>query len=62
MESRWTQFRANWPDRHFYLLQPSDKVTGGMYETSIINDLKVPPSFLEQTDPDSTTVDTEPSD
>ena len=62
MESKWTQFRANWPDRHFYLLQPSSKTTGGMYDTSIINDLKVPPSFLEQTDPDSTTVDTEPSD
>ncbi len=62
MENRWTTFRANWPDRHFYLLQPSSKTTGGMYDTSIINDLKVPPSFLEQTDPDSTTVDTEPSD
>ena len=62
MENRWTTFRANWPDRHFYLLQPSSKTTGGMYDTSIINDLKIPPSFLEQTDPDSTTVDTEPSD
>ena len=62
MENRWTTFRANWPDRHFYLLQPSNKTTGGMYDTSIINDLHIPPSFLEQTDPDSTTVDTEPSD
>ena len=62
MESRWTTFRANWPDRHFYLLQPSNQTSGGMYEASIINDLHVPPSFLEQTDPDSTTVDTEPSD
>ena len=62
MENRWTTFRANWPDRHFYLLQPSSKTTGGMYDTSIINDLHIPPSFLEQTDPDSTTVDTEPSD
>ena len=62
MEARWNDFRTNWPDRHFYLLQPSDKTTGGMYEPSIINDLRVPPSFLEQTDPDSTTVDSEPSD
>ena len=54
-ESKWTQFRTNWPDRHFYLLQPS---SGG----NIINTLHVPPSYLEQTDPDSTTVDTEPSD
>ena len=61
-EDRWTQFRTNWPDRHFYLLQPSNKTTGGMYETSIINDLRIPPSFLEETDPDSTTVDSEPSD
>ena len=62
MENRWVQFRANWPDRHFYLLQPSDKTSGGMYDNSIIEDLHVPPSFLEQTDPDSTTVDTEPPD
>ena len=33
-----------------------------MYEASMINDLRVPPSFLEQTDPDTTTVDSEPSD
>ena len=55
MESKWTQFRTNWPDRHFYLLQPS---SGG----NMINQLRIPPSFLEQTDPDSTTADTEPSD
>ena len=62
MEERWVQFRANWPDRHFYLLQPSDKTSGGMYEASMINDLRIPPSLLEQTDPDTTTVDSEPSD
>ena len=62
MEDRWNTFRTNWPDRHFYLLQPSNETSGGMYEASIINDLRVPPSFLEQTDPDSTTVDSEPSD
>ena len=55
MESKWVQFRANWPDRHFYLLQPS---SGG----NMINTLRIPPSFLEQTDPDSTTADTEPPD
>ena len=62
MEERWVQFRANWPDRHFYLLQPSNQTTGGVYGTSIIEELAIPPSFLEQTDPDSTTVDTEPPD
>ena len=55
MESKWTQFRANWPDRHFYLLQP-------LSSGNMINTLRVPPSYLEQTDPASTTVDTEPSD
>ena len=55
MESKWVQFRTNWPDRHFYLLQPS---SGG----NMVNTLRIPPSFLEQTDPDSTTADTEPSD
>ena len=62
MEDRWNTFRTNWPDRHFYLLQPSNETSGGVYEASIINDLRVPPSFLEQTDPDTTTVDSEPSD
>ena len=62
MEERWVQFRANWPDRHFYLLQPSNQTTGGVYGTSIIEELAIPPSFLEQTDPDSTTVDTETPD
>ena len=62
MEERWVQFRANWPDRHFYLLQPSNQTSGGVYGTSIIEELHVPPSFLEQTDPDSTTVDTETPD
>ena len=62
MEAKWNQFRIDYPDRVFWLLQPSNKTTGGMYETSIINDLHIPPSFLEQTDPDSTPVDSEPSD
>ena len=62
MEAKWNQFRIDYPDRVFWLLQPSDKTTGGQYQTSIINDLHIPPSFLEQTDPDSTPVDSEPSD
>ena len=61
-ENKWNQFRTNWPDRHFYLLQPSSASSGGHYGVSIIDDLKVPPSYLEQTDPDSTTVDNEPPD
>ncbi len=43
MESRWAQFRTNWPNRKFYLLQP---VGGGWG-----NQLNVPIDFLETTDP-----------
>lgn len=43
MESRWSQFRTNWPDRKFYLLQP----IGGSWG----NQLNVPIDFLETTDP-----------
>ena len=42
MESRWAQFRTNWPDRKFYLLQPGNSGT-----------LSVPIDFLEKTDPDT---------
>jgi len=43
MESKWAQFRTNWPNRKFYLLQP---VGGGWG-----NQLNVPIDFLETTDP-----------
>jgi hypothetical protein len=46
MEALWNQFRENWPKRRFFLLQP------GQYSNSI-DDLAVPPTFLEQTDPDT---------
>jgi hypothetical protein len=42
MEFYWTQFRQNWPDRPFYLLQP------GGYQG-----LGIPISFLEEVDPDT---------
>ncbi len=42
MTAKWEQFRANWPNRKFYLLQP----LGGGY-----NDLRVPVDFLETTEP-----------
>ena len=42
MESRWAQFRTNWPNRKFYLLQPGKS-----------GPLNVPVDFLEKTDPDT---------
>ena len=47
MESKWTQFRTNYPDRMFYLLQPSSCASPDV--------LNCPPSFLEETDPVSIT-------
>lgn len=49
MEALWNQFRQNWPNRPFYLLQP------GVYSNSIV-DLAAPPSFLEETDPAKTNI------
>lgn len=45
MESKWTTFRSNWPNRKFYLLQP-----GGQNYGSSIDALHLPTSFLEETD------------
>jgi len=43
MESKWNQFRANYPNRMFYLLQPNSCAS-----TEALN---CPVSFLEETDP-----------
>jgi len=48
METKWTQFRQNWPNRRFYLLQ-----AGGANYGDVQDVLTLPPSFLEETDPDS---------
>ena len=48
METKWAQFRNNWPGRTFYLLQPNQSTSG-----STINELRLPVSFLEETDPSS---------
>ena len=46
MEAKWVQFRQNYPDRVFYLLHAQGE---NYIETS--NRLMVPPSFLEEADP-----------
>ena len=43
MTARWAQFRTNWPNRKFYLLQPPQGCCG--------HDLRVPVDFLEKTEP-----------
>jgi len=43
METKWTQFRTNYPNRVFYLLQPASCTSPEV--------LNCPPSFLEETDP-----------
>lgn len=43
METKWSLFRSAYPNRKFYLLQPS-----GCTSTELLN---CPPSFLEETDP-----------
>ena len=50
MESRWTTFRTNWPNRTFYLLNPR-----GNYGGDAIVSHRTPPTFLEETD--SSTID-----
>jgi len=46
MEAKWVQFRQNYPDRVFYLLHAE-----GENHVETNNRLRVPPSFLEETDP-----------
>jgi hypothetical protein len=48
MEGKWVQFRNNWPGRTFYLLRPG---TGS--NDTLINDMRCPVSFLEETSPTS---------
>lgn len=47
METKWTQFRSAYPNRLFYLLQPSSCTSP--------ESLNCPPSFLEETDPTTVT-------
>ena len=49
MESRWTTFRTNWPNRTFYLLNPRS----GSGDAIVSH--RTPPTFLEETD--SSTID-----
>lgn len=45
MESKWLQFKNNWPDRTFFLLQPATCASPAV--------LNAPLTFMEQTDPTS---------
>ena len=45
MESKWLQFKNNWPERSFFLLQPATCASPAV--------LNAPLTFMEQTDPTS---------
>ena len=50
LSANWTNFRNNWPDRPFYLLQPNIELNGTRkYSPSAINMLRVPSAY--QSDP-----------
>ena len=48
MATRWAQFRANYPDRTFYLLRPHMGASDDSIER-----LRCPPQFLEESDPNT---------
>ena len=53
MDVKWNQFRTDWPDRVFWLLSATKNGSGYASPTaSTIRYLNVPPSFLEEADPD----------
>ena len=51
MATKWNTFRTSYPDRVFWLLQPTNKTTGGIWYSDQIIELRVPPEFMEETDP-----------
>ena len=53
MATKWNTFRASYPDRVFWLLQPNNNTTGPAWSSQIdqIYELRIPPEFMEETDP-----------
>lgn len=49
MESLWTQFRTTYPNRIFYLLQPTNVGYGNNVSDSNYNTLACPDNFLNET-------------
>jgi len=49
MESLWTQFRTTYPNRPFYLLQPTNPGFGSTVTNSNYDTLRCPDNFLNET-------------
>jgi len=49
MSSLWTQFRSSYPNRTFYLLQPTTVGYGNSVNNTNYNDLACPDNFLNET-------------
>ena len=49
MSTKWTQFRSTYPQRTFYLLQPTDDGFGDLVDASTYNTLRCPANFLNET-------------
>ena len=49
MESNWAQFRSTYPNRTFYLLQPTTVGYGNSVNNTNYNDLRCPDNFLNET-------------
>lgn len=49
MQTKWEQFRSTYPNRTFYLLQPTDVGYGTSVNNTNYNILKCPDNFLNET-------------
>ena len=49
MSTKWAQFRSTYPNRTFYLLQPTDDGFGDLVDASTYNTLRCPANFLNET-------------
>ena len=49
MSTKWAQFRSTYPQRTFYLLQPTADGFGDLVDASTYNTLRCPANFLNET-------------
>ena len=49
MKNKWAEFRTTYPNRTFYLLQPTSVGFGVSVTNSNYNTLRVPDQFLNET-------------
>ena len=49
MSTKWTQFRSTYPQRTFYLLQPTAQGFGDLVDSGNFNELRCPTNFLSET-------------